>query len=199
MTDRQYTHQAENQLVTDFLDHPQLTHLFLTESDMILPHDAIIKLLALDKDMASGVYFLRSPKPEHRGQPCLYKRPTMSSVNRNGDIDYGHLPVTIFPTETPFQVDVAGLGCVLIKRHVFEELPEPWFDLSAKNYGSDMYFYTHARRKGFELWIDPTVRCGQIDYYQVGIEDWQWQVENNPTFLGQGYIVGTNGYVTPDS
>lgn len=202
ITDRQYTMTAENQMVEDMLA-TDCTHLFMTEMDMILPDDCIVKLAALDKDMACGVYFLRSDIQPGRGQPCLYKRaPGVEwrkrlAARENGA--YLHTPVSLFPTDKPFPVDVGGLGCVLIKRKVFEAMDKPWFDLKAataeKNtgYGSDMYFYTHARAKGFELWADPTVLCKQIDYYITDIEDYRWQLENNPSFAGRGYIIGMGG------
>ncbi len=79
-------------------------------------------------------------------------------------------------------------------------MPYPWFDLASgdeKNgkvgYGSDIYFYTHAKDHGFELWCDPTVQCGQIDYYETTIADYQWQIDNDPTFLKQGYVIGIGG------
>ena len=191
VTDRQYTHMAENQLVKDFLDHEDMTHLFMTESDMILPPDCIVKLLEMDKPMASGVYFLRSAVPEGRGQPCLYKRPLLRQADFvDGANPYGHYPVTIFPTDEPFAIDAAGVGCVLFKREVFEKITYPWFDLSAEKYGSDMYFYTKAKDAGFQLWAHPKVLCGQIDYYQTTIEDWYWQLENNPDWGKAGYIIG---------
>src|SRR5687767_4776976 len=67
VTDRQYTHMAENQLVVDFLAHPEMTHLFMTEADMVLPPDTIPALLETmddDRHMVSGVYFLRAQRPE---------------------------------------------------------------------------------------------------------------------------------------
>ena len=187
VTDRQYTHMAENQLVVDFLAHPALTHLFMTEMDMILPDDCLPRLLAHDRDMMSGVYFLRAQVPEALGRPCLYKRPHASVM---GDNEYAQSPVSIFPTAEPFEVDCAGVGCVLIKRRVLETLPYPWFDLSAKRFGSDMYFYKHAKDHGFQLWADPLVQCGQIDYYVTDIRDWEHQIKTNPAFVGRGYIIG---------
>ena len=187
VTDRQYTHQAENQLVADFLDHPDMTHLFMTEADMILPPDTIVKLLAMDRDMASGVYFLRQADPALRGQACLYAKPKLTERG-----SYGHLPVSIFPQDKPFRCEAAGLGCVLFKRHIFEgpnAVKFPWFDLSAEHYGSDMYFYTKARDAGFELWVDPTVQCDQIDYYTTTIEDYRKRL-TNPDFKHTGYIIG---------
>lgn len=198
VTDRLYVHSAENGLIRDMLKN-DFSHIFMTESDMVLPHNAIVKLMALDKDMASGVYFLRASDPQTRGQPCLYKKSTAIAAK---DVDkaisrYYHAPVTLFPQSEPFRVDCAGLGCVLIKRKVFETLEYPWFDLRAGDdkanivgYGSDIYFYSHAKDAGFELWIDPTVQCGQIDYYQVTISDYQWQLDNNPKFAGSGYVIG---------
>jgi hypothetical protein len=164
----------------------------MTESDMILPHDSIVKLAALDKDMASGVYFLRADQQEHAGQPCLFKRSKLTPKEEKSSPDsaYLHAPVHLFPTSTPFRVDCAGLGCILIKRKVFETIQEPWFDLKADSYGSDMYFSKHAKDAGVELWVDPTVQCGQIDYYETTIDDWKWRLDNDPTFAKRGFIIG---------
>jgi len=196
-----YTMSAENKLVEEMLvprkHHAPFTHLFMTESDMILPADCIVKLLALDKDMASGVYFLRSDNPNTRGQPCLYKRPPMVAQGKEKEHEYGHLPVSLFPQTGPFRVDVSGLGCVLIKRNVFETVPRPWFDLHASDkgigYGSDMYFYTNARKLGFQLWVDPSVACGQIDYYCTDINDYNERLKIDPDFAKSGYIIGMAG------
>lgn len=200
VTDRAYTHTAENRLIKDMLDNDAFTHIFMTESDMILPHDCIVKLLALDKDIASGVYFLRSTTPEWRGQPCLYKKSFLKDIKRQDH--YYHTQVTIYPQDRSFKADAAGLGCVLLKRRVFEEvLPFPWFDLKevkegengASGYGSDIYFYKQAKDHGLDLWIDPTVKCDQIDYYVTTHDDYLWQLENNPQFGPAGFIIGHGG------
>lgn len=198
VTDRTYTMTAENLLVKEALANPDFTHVFMTEMDMILPHDTITKLVALDKDMASGVYFLRADTQAGRGQPCLYKKSTAIEASRSARKKlnpYYVSPVSMFPTDKPFRVDVSGLGCVLFKREVFDKLTYPWFDLKAGTdvnigYGSDIYFYYHARKAGLELWVDPTIQCKQIDYYETDIEDYRWQLENNPNFLKLGFIIG---------
>lgn len=198
VTDRTYTMTAENEIVKQSLANPDFTHIFMTEMDMILPHDTITKLVALDKDMASGLYFLRADLQAGRGQPCLYKKPPLREATEQAKRSfnpYFHTPVTLFNKGAPFQVDCAGLGCILFKREVFEELEYPWFDLKAGTdvkigYGSDMYFSHHARSAGFELWCDPSVRCKQIDYYETDIEDYEWQLENNPSFAAAGFIIG---------
>jgi hypothetical protein len=202
ISDRTYTMTAQNNLVEEMLATPDFTHIFMTEMDMILPHDCIVKLLALDKDMASGVYFLRHGSQAGRGQPCLYKKSPLREAVRSAknQLQFGHSPVALFPQNMPFRIDCSGLGCLLIKREVFGRVPYPWFDLKAKaregtpqdkiGYGSDIYFHTKARLAGVELWVDPTVQCKQIDYYETDIEDYKWQLDNNPNFATTGFIVG---------
>ncbi len=184
ITDRAYTHQAENGLVEDFLSDPTLTHLFMTEMDMILPADILPKLVALDKPIASGIYFLRNG----RGQPCLFQKVITSREN-----PYVFSPVTSFPTTQPFRVDHTGLGCVLFKREVFEhpKMPYPWFDLSAKKYGSDMYFFTNVKDAGIEVWADPSVMCDQIDYKIETFQDYKNRLVEEPRYAQSGVILGT--------
>lgn len=202
VTDRTYTSNAENQLAEETLAN-DCTHLFMTEMDMLIPHDTITKLMALDKDIAGGVYFLRGDVQPARGQPCLYmKAPAMEWSKRREAHEEGkylHTPVSLFPRDTAFPVDHIGLGCALIKREVFEGIERPWFQVKnatkeeLTGYGSDMYFFTKVKEAGFEVWCDPTILCGQIDYYITDIDDYIWQLNNNPTFAGRGYIIGTGG------
>lgn len=201
VTDRMYTMTAENKLVEESLMlEPKFTHIFMVEMDMLPPHDAIKKLVELDKDIASGLYFLRSDIPEGRGQPCLYKKSralTKESKQLNGS-EYLVSPVSLFPRKEPFPVHCSGLGCILFKRKVFEIIEPPWFDLRSGDkksigYGSDIYFSKHVADAGLEWWVDPTIRCQQIDYYVTDFEDYEWQCEQNPKFASLGYIIGHGG------
>lgn len=183
ITDRMYTHSAENRLVEDFMSDQSFTHLFMTESDMILPHDALTKLLDLDKPVASGIYFLRNGN----GQPCLYQK-----IVTNRSNPYCHSPVTTFPTDQPFRVDCPGLGCVLFKREVFEKLEYPFFDLKEAMYGSDMYFYSKVKWAGIEVWAHPGVMCDQIDYKVVTFKDYQERLKNDTKFAATGAVIGSS-------
>ena len=174
ITDRMYTHASGNALIRDFLADESFTHLALTESDMLLPDAWMLRLLALKKPIASGVYFLRAGN----GQPCLFVR----ALSIPGDC-YGMTPVSVFPTEQPFPLrGCPGLGCLLIEREVFTKIAYPWFDLAEGKFGSDLYFFTNALKAGVETWVDPRVRCAQIEYVQ--------RLESDPTFGSQGYVLG---------
>ena len=183
LTDRSYTHSAQNQLVKDLLTDDSFTHLFMTEMDMILPDDCIMKLLEVNKPIVSGIYFLRNGN----GQPCLYKK-----VVTTKDNPWPMSPVSIFPTKNPFLLNGnPGLGCVLIERSVFEKLKEPWFDLKEYTYGSDMYFFSKVGWDKIEVWAHPGVMCKQIDYTVVDQEDYYTRLKNDSKFAGSGYIIGT--------
>lgn len=182
-TDRMYVHSASNRMVHDFLGLEDATHLFWTESDMLLPDETILRLLDVDQPIVSGVYFLRNGE----GQPCLYRKVVRMKSN-----PFPFSPVSLFPQEEPFQLDgCPGMGCVLIKREVFEKLDFPWFDLKEGMYGQDIFFYTRVYDAGISVWVHPKVRCGQIDHCVVSWEDYAERLERDPSFAGSGYIIGT--------
>jgi len=183
ITDRMYTHSAGNTLIKDMLADETLTHLFLTECDMLLPDETILRLLALDKPIASGVYFLRGGG----GQPCLYQR-----LVSMPDDSCGMTPVTLYPQDQPFRLrGCPGLGCLLIQRAVFAHIPFPWFDLKESHYGSDLYFFTKALKAGVETWVDPQVRCGQIEYTTWSHDDYVERLRTDPAFGANGYLLGS--------
>ena len=184
-TDRMYIHSACNYIIQQVLLQENITHIFWTESDMILPKDVIPKLLKVGKAIVSGIYFLRGGG----GQPCLYKR-TPLEVKEN---PYLHTPITVYDERGPFRVDCPGMGCVLMERKVFETIPEPWFDLKANDpglkngYGQDLFFYTKVRWAGIEVWATPDVVCDQIDTYVVGYKDYRKKLAENKGNFG-GFI-----------
>lgn len=182
ITDRMPLDAAENLLTEQALALKETTHIFLTENDMILPDTTLIDLLALDKPIASGVYFLRNGY----GQPCLYKR--MVGLPSN---PYAQTPLSIFPLDRPFKLDgCPGVGCVLIKREVFEGMKKPWFEIKQGHHGSDLFFYTNAVKAGFEVWIDPRVRCGQVEYISWDFDHYRQRLQTDPAFAASGGIVG---------
>lgn len=142
---------AENRIVEAAL-RLKPDYVFWTEMDMILPTGAINALLKHDKDICSGLYFLRGS-----AQPCLFTK-----ILENKENDYGMAPVSHFPDKL-FTVTCPGMGCVLMKTSVLENLQYPYFNDSQGQCGTDIYFYTHAKKAGYKVWVDPAVICGQID------------------------------------
>lgn len=194
-TDRMYTHSAANAIVREALQHDFITHIFWTEMDMVLPKDVIPRLLSLQKPIAAGVYFLRGGS----GQPCLYA-PTPVEIKEN---PYLHTPIPIYDERGPFPLHrkaggCPGMGCVLISMDVFRSIEEPWFDLKANDvgkkngYGQDLYFFTKVRWAGYQVWIDPSVVCDQIDTYVVGYADYRRR-------LAEDKQIGAGGFIACDA
>jgi hypothetical protein len=56
-------------------------------------------------------------------------------------------------------IDVLPHGCVLVKRHVYERIPQPHYIqefIPSLNLeiGEDIYFCQQAQKAGFEVWCD---------------------------------------------
>ncbi len=188
-TDKMYLHSASNLLVEQFL-MSDCTHLFWTEMDMMMPFWTIPVLLAHDKPIISGVYFLRKGD----GQSCLYMKgdvPVTTGI-------HSLVPVSIFPEDSVFKVHCPGMGCVLFKREVFEKIEPPWFDLkegydrvrkTKTGYGQDVFFYSKVANAGLDVWVDSSVHCIQQDIKYISIHDYRKKI-SSPDFVPNGAIIG---------
>jgi hypothetical protein len=188
-TNRMYLHTACNRFVRNFLES-DCTHLFWTESDMLMPFWTIPALLQHDKDIASGVYFLRNGG----GQPCLYQKG--DAIVHTGI--HSAIPVSMFPEDSTFKVHCPGMGCVLMKREVLENIEAPWFDLKegwdkqtdkTYGYGQDIYFYSKVADAGHEVWVDSSIHCGQVYEGNISIHEYRKKIAD-PDFKPAGAIIG---------
>jgi len=133
--------------------------MLVIESDIIPPPDTLTRLAALDADVAYGAYIFRRSQTinlyEHYGEgarnpgePLTYRPGAWEKAQREG--------VT--------RVAGAGLGCVLIKRHVLEAID--FRTLSAEmspRVHCDSWFTADVYSAGFSQWADTRVICGHKD------------------------------------
>ena len=129
------------------------SHVLFVDTDMVFEADAAERLLKRDKDII--------------GVDCnTRKLPTVSTLkihDENGDI---------INEEKDGLLKCAGVGTgfMLIKSSVFEKLSHPWFmfesdDRGEVKYGEDMWFARLARKAGFEIFADLTIKVGHIGDY----------------------------------
>lgn len=132
--------------------------LFFLDSDVIPPHDAILRLMSRQQPIISGVYCRRSP-------------PVAIPVMMRG----GQW-VTSYPANSIIEVDVVGAGCLLIHRSVLERIPpqrpgKRWFDWRVDMKGlmpdgecmsEDFTFCLHCRRNGYKILVDTSVQCKHV-------------------------------------
>jgi GT2 family glycosyltransferase len=84
------------------------------------------------------------------------------------------------PTSGLLEVDTAGSGGMLIRRHVLDAIEDPWFAPSPGSIGLDydMNFCRKVREAGFAIYCDPGALLGHISNHTVWPEfrDGHWQV-----------------------
>jgi predicted O-methyltransferase YrrM len=172
-------------------------YLLFVDSDMVFPADALQKLIALDKDVATGVYFSR--KAPHR--PIIYNwTGKETGVHRN----YVDIP------EEPFKVDSCGAGFMLISRRVLDEWTQERYkkygrpftriladygETGADHLGEDTSFCLRCKELGYEIWADPTIELGHRGMQTVGAAHWE-QVKEN--IRKSDDVPGINGWTTPE-
>jgi len=127
--------------------------MVLVEDDMIIPPDALTRLLACDSDIAYGLTCWRHGKPGWSARIRLTESGEV--VNLSNDPDWAR-------SLWGQVVDVAGTGtfCTLIRRPVFEALP---FRLSETlPVCCDWWLSVDAQRLGFTQRADLGLVCGHI-------------------------------------
>lgn len=128
--------------------------LFVVESDIILTApDVLLKLAALNADLAYGMYMFRS-------QPYmlnLFERYPGKARNHGESL-------TVWPSKYAAalekkQIDVSGggLGCVLIRRNVLELVD---FRHEGEKTHCDSFFTMDVYSAGFSMRADTSVACG---------------------------------------
>lgn len=142
---------ARNQIVREFLKS-DCTHLLFVDADTIPPVSAIDRLLDMDVPIASAITPIISP--DEIGDP-------VRKWNCVG-MDDNH----VRPGMGVVPVKGAGASCLLIKREVFERMPDPWFrfvyrDDTGKStmVSEDIYFVVSALGKGFRTYADTSIIC----------------------------------------
>lgn len=133
-------------------------YLFFVDSDMILPADALVRLLRIDADFATGWAVWRY------GATAA----SIATLNAAGRVYEGmHMDWVVGHTE-PFAVDGSGLSCTLVKTEVFKELEYPYFKYveyaDSCVLSEDFYFCELLNGKGKKIICDPALRVGHIKH-----------------------------------
>lgn len=142
-------------------------YLLAVDSDIVLPKDALKKMLAADKDVVSGLYIQRIPNTH--------------TVEAYMDAPHGgmtNIPYDLLKGRGLVCIAGCGFGACLIKGDVFRAMEYPHFYYkSALDHGhtisEDIYFCKKARELGFTIWADTTIKCDHVgkSTYSVMVDD----------------------------
>ena len=140
---------ARNRLVAGILASPaDFTHVLWVDSDMVVPIDALERMLAAERPVVGGLYHTK------RGDlhPALFA------------LD----PLRMFEGELAglMRVDGFGLGCALARTDVYRKMAavhgdERWHVLGLEA-GEDVWFFQRCKAMGVEAWLDATLQCGHV-------------------------------------
>ena len=119
-------------------------YILWVDSDMILPEDALTKLLSHKKDIVSAAYAFK----DINSQDLIAF-----------SIDNKRMPYSSIDGLT--EVGGIGFGCCLTKTSVFDKIDFPYF-VFGEDYGEDIYFCRKVNKAGIKIYLDPDVKCGHI-------------------------------------
>lgn len=150
-------------------------YLFSLDSNIICPPDAIEKLLAHNKELATGIYYSATiEQGKIIAKPMLYTQITDEQFNQITQTEqYKQSPQQIKKEELfrqltrqeiqepkLIEIAIAGLGAVLIKKEVLEKVA---FTIDEnKQATDDCFFFKQTAKEGYKLYADTTVKCTHL-------------------------------------
>lgn len=147
------------------------THVLFIDSDMGFEQKALVKALAHDDDVVTGLYFGR--KGNH--VPILYKAIDKRQYDLNGKIKYhGFADVETDLDRDYFEVAGCGFGFILIKTEVLKRMHEnniSWFE-PIPGLGEDLSFCQRLKELNVKVMCDTTIKLGHYGRYAYTKEDW---------------------------
>ena len=136
---------ARRNLVDIFLKS-DFDYIFWVDSDMKFPIDAPMRLLARNKEIVGANYRRRRfPNPNFTGmQGSAGTFTEFQTTDQSPAMEL---------------IDVLPHGLVLVKRAVYEKIPQPHYlqeYIPSLNLeiGEDIYFCQQAQKAGYEIWCD---------------------------------------------
>ncbi len=131
-------------------------YLLFLDSDIIPPQNAIEKLLSNKKDVISGIALVAkhiNRKPY--ALPCIYQ-----IIEGKGFRQFSLKEVM---GDKVVEADIVGFGCCLIHKDVIKDI-EIRQEGGAKTGGEDFAFSIDAKKAGFKIYADTSVKCFHMHY-----------------------------------
>ncbi len=126
--------------------------LLWIDGDMVFPGDALLRLIAHDKDIVGANYRQRTPPYKFVGP---YADGSDTHLLEPGLHRMAHL----------------AAGLLLTRFDIYRKMPYPWFKPGVHNEARDeVYFCMHAKSLGYEIWCDHdlTNQVSHLGQQQIG-------------------------------
>ena len=148
-------------------------YLMMVDNDVTPPKDALVNLMSHGERVVSGFYMHRSADTsETTNRTCACKL-----LKPDG------LPYFNYPLESEWtaeelrekrengeylvKIHGGGMGCILIKTDVFDEMRYPWFEWcifpgEIGMLSEDLYFCENLKNECIPIYVDTRVACGHL-------------------------------------
>lgn len=149
-----YTIDQVRNLIADWAK--SYDYLLSVDSDIVLPNDALVKMLNHDVDMISGVYMQR-----------LHDKQVLELYKSNEQGGVTNMSAEEISPPGLHQITGCGFGAVLIKSDVIRSMEYPHFEYKsalshAHTFSEDVYFCQKAIAAGAKIFVDSTIICEHI-------------------------------------
>lgn len=163
-------------------------YIMCMDADMVFPKDIIPRLFSHISDetpLATGVYWRKQGTkrcvvgkyaPNDRHKEKMGSLIEQGFIAPDGSQCLYYQPLTTYDIVEP--IDVAGMGCILIRLDVFKRLELPYFkyvnpystggDFTFDGISEEMWFFAQLKKKGIKTMCDPSIRCGHLVEKVIG-------------------------------
>ncbi len=143
--------------------------LFLVNDDHVWSPNTLMKLLAHDVDVVTGLYVARTLP----FMPVIFDRTTAEGLVIPRYLERGEHGLV--------PIKAAGDGCLLIRRKVLEAIADPWWELGKPESDKcchDVLFSKKVADAGFQMYADLEVIVGHLGLFAIfpqrtSTGDWQ--------------------------
>jgi GT2 family glycosyltransferase len=145
--------------IVDTAINEKFDGILFVDSDMKLPKDTLLKMVAHNKDIVSGIYIRK-----------LDDEKIIEIFLRNNDLN-ATKPIKriterdLASNSNLIEIAACGFGCVLVKMHVFTKIGYPYFKFTAdkqERRGEDVDFSMKALQNNFKLYAITNLIVGHI-------------------------------------
>ena len=152
------TLSASQNMIREYLIERDYDYWMSIESDVIVPKNAIEKLMRWYKPVVGGLYEIGHVNKTGRRYCVFMTHPKPGNLNGTRVISAQEHEQLKSLNEGLFKVHGCGIGCTLIRRDIFKKYVM-WTDERFTNKHSDVYFYMDLWNNKVPVYIDVSVKC----------------------------------------
>ncbi len=144
---------AARKIIKEFFKVNNYTHLLFVEHDILIPKQAISRMLFHKKDLITGVALTNMNfGDKYEIAPTLY------DFAEEGSVRIMELREII--DDRLIEIFGASFSCTLISKTVLNKIDFRFFEKSMS--GDDVAFFADARDAGFDVFADTSIKCNRL-------------------------------------